>query len=76
MRRLDAGQWKTEGNCRNCSPVRRSRMAPEWLNEAMRNALVPLDTAAEDIHTVYKSPREIMESPKTHPETENLPFLF
>ena len=51
-------------------------MAPEWLNEAMRNALVPLDTAAEDIHTVYKSPREIMESPKTHPETENLPFLF
>ena len=51
-------------------------MAPEWLNAAMRNALVPLDTGAEDIHTVYKSPREIMESLKTRPETENLYFIL
>ena len=58
---------KQKGLCGKCRPVWRSRMAPEWLNAAMRKARVPLDTAAEDIHTVYKSPRLIMKPPETQP---------
>ena len=36
---------------------RRSRMAPEWLYNSIAQLARPPRTAAEDIHTVYKSPR-------------------
>jgi hypothetical protein len=36
----------------------------------------PLDTAAEDIHLVYKSPRPIMASRRTLAETASVSFMF
>src|SRR5690349_1789633 len=42
---------------------------------AMRKVRVPLDTATEDIHTVYKSPRPLMTTSETSLETFSVSFL-
>lgn len=47
----------TEGDLRDRRSERRKELRPGWLIDLMRKARVPLDTAAEDILTVCKSPR-------------------
>jgi hypothetical protein len=51
-------------------------MAPEWLNAAMRKSRVPLVTAAEDIHPVYKSPRLNQRNAKTFTKTIQMSFVI
>jgi len=42
----------------------------------MRKLRVPLDTAAEDIHTVYKSPRQLFAAVETFTRTDTLSFII